>query len=45
MTVGPVPSDPAWDPMTATAWAWSPDNPVKVFVVATVVFAAETAGP
>ena len=43
--MGLVPSDLAWDPMTATTWAWSPDNPVKVFATAAVVSAAKTVGP
>ena len=43
--MGPVPFDPIWDPMTATAWAWSPNTPKKVSTTVVVAFATETVGP
>lgn len=46
MTVWPILSDPALDPVTTTAWAWSPDNPVMVSVATTTkVSAAKIASP
>ena len=44
MIVGPDPSNLAWDPVTTTAWAWSPDNPVRVSAATAEVSAAMTVG-
>ena len=46
VTVGPVPSNPIWDLVTSTTWAWSLDNLVKISIaIVVVIFAAETVGP
>ena len=45
MTMGPVLFDPALDPVNTIAWAWSPDNPVRVSAIVVGVSVAETAGP
>lgn len=45
MTVGSVPFDPVSGPVNATAWAWSPDNPMRVSAAAAMVSTVEVVGP
>ena len=45
MTVGPILFDPTSDPVNTIAWAWSPDNPVRVFTVIVEVYVTKIVGP